>query len=156
MLFQNRDKFDCVVLYDSLSEGYDTTGPLSSFVRVVYEMAFTKMLRNPPMLLIGGLQAWKKCTEGGATVGVFAGQLQASESIPENGVASGLATAPSLASPAPDTSQPQSTLIQPAVNCVTLANSSPERRPLDMPQLPRYAFFCSGYLLVLTETQVST
>lgn len=60
VLFQNRDKFELVVLYDASSEAYDTGGPLSAFVRLVFENALRKMLRSPPMLLIGGLQAWKR------------------------------------------------------------------------------------------------
>lgn len=59
VLFQNREKFDLVVLYDASSEAYDNGGPLSTFVRLVYEHALRKALRSPPMLLIGGLQAWK-------------------------------------------------------------------------------------------------
>lgn len=60
VLFQNREKFDLIVLYDASSKAYDTDGPLSAFIRVVYEKAFSKMLRRPPVLLLGGLQAWKK------------------------------------------------------------------------------------------------
>ncbi|KAH7914581.1 hypothetical protein BJ138DRAFT_1123351 [Hygrophoropsis aurantiaca] len=61
VLFQNRDKFDIVVIYDDSSDTYGSnSSPLSYFVHHVYEVAFRKMLRNPPMLLIGGLQAWKQ------------------------------------------------------------------------------------------------
>ncbi|KAI6164667.1 hypothetical protein EDD17DRAFT_1561941 [Pisolithus thermaeus] len=60
VLFQNRDKFELVVLYDASSEAYDAGGPLSTFVRLVFENALRKVLRSPPMLLIGGLQAWKR------------------------------------------------------------------------------------------------
>ncbi|EGN91818.1 hypothetical protein SERLA73DRAFT_66796 [Serpula lacrymans var. lacrymans S7.3] len=61
VLFVNRDKFDLVAMYDESSELYDEAhGPLSSLVRVIYEKAFRKILRNTPMLLVGGLQAWKR------------------------------------------------------------------------------------------------
>ncbi|KIK91609.1 hypothetical protein PAXRUDRAFT_149151 [Paxillus rubicundulus Ve08.2h10] len=62
VLFQNRDKFDVVVLYDTCSEAYGGgTDPLSAFVRAVFEKAHgNKRLRNTPMLLVGGLEAWKK------------------------------------------------------------------------------------------------
>jgi len=60
-LFSNRDKFDLVAIYDSSSTtfGSDTT-PISILVRLIWEQAFKKMLRRMPMLLVGGIEAWKK------------------------------------------------------------------------------------------------
>ncbi len=60
-MFCNRDKFDVIVIYDDFSE---TPGlpdsPLSSLVRAIYETAFRKILKRVPVLLIGGLEAWKR------------------------------------------------------------------------------------------------
>lgn len=60
-LFHNRDKFDLVVVYDgsSTSFGAENT-PLSVLVRAIFERAFRKMLKRTPMLLVGGLEAWKR------------------------------------------------------------------------------------------------
>jgi ubiquitin carboxyl-terminal hydrolase 8 len=58
--FMNRDKFDLVVMYD---DGSDAFGPAhSAFMalgRAIYENAFRKMLKKMPVLLVGGLRAWK-------------------------------------------------------------------------------------------------
>jgi ubiquitin carboxyl-terminal hydrolase 8 len=57
-LFSNRDKFDLVVMYDDCSNSY---GPLfQALSRAIYETAFRKMLKRMPVLLIGGLQAWRQ------------------------------------------------------------------------------------------------
>jgi ubiquitin carboxyl-terminal hydrolase 8 len=60
-LFSNRDKFDLIAIYDSSSSnfGSDTT-PISVLLRLVWEQAFKKMLKRMPMLLVGGIEAWKK------------------------------------------------------------------------------------------------
>ncbi|CCM01336.1 uncharacterized protein FIBRA_03385 [Fibroporia radiculosa] len=61
VLFSNRDKFDLVAIYDNDSETFgELSSPLSSLVRAIYEVAFRKFLKHSPMLLVGGLQAWKK------------------------------------------------------------------------------------------------
>ncbi|PPQ64351.1 hypothetical protein CVT24_008420 [Panaeolus cyanescens] len=60
-LFGNRDKFDLVVVYDQSSTSFGSTNsPLSIIVRVIREQAFKKILKRPPMMLVGGLDAWKK------------------------------------------------------------------------------------------------
>jgi ubiquitin carboxyl-terminal hydrolase 8 len=57
-LFSNRDKFDLVVMYD---DNADTHGPqFKALAQAIYEMAFQKMLKRMPVLLIGGLQAWRQ------------------------------------------------------------------------------------------------
>ncbi|KAH9059441.1 hypothetical protein EDB83DRAFT_2552313 [Lactarius deliciosus] len=60
VLFCNRDKFDLIAIYDDASE---TPGPpdapLSRLERAIYETAFRKILKRVPVLLIGGLEAWK-------------------------------------------------------------------------------------------------
>lgn len=59
-LFANRDKFDIVVVYDESSKkfGSGDTAP-SILVRVIHEQAFKKILKRMPMLLMGGMEAWK-------------------------------------------------------------------------------------------------
>ncbi|KAI0773259.1 cysteine proteinase [Trametes elegans] len=61
VLFANRDKFDLVAMYDDTSESIgDARSPISALFKAIYETAFRKILKNMPMLLIGGLQAWKR------------------------------------------------------------------------------------------------
>ena len=60
-LFSNRDKFDIVVVYDESSltlGGHDS--PLSSLVRLIGSRSNQKVLRREPMLLVGGLKAWRQ------------------------------------------------------------------------------------------------
>lgn len=58
--FSNRDKFDLVVMYDDASADFGpANSPFMSLGRAIYENAFRKMLKKIPVLLVGGLQAWK-------------------------------------------------------------------------------------------------
>lgn len=59
-LFLNRDKFDLVVIADKASETYPANPALQALVKAIYETAFKKCLRQAPMLLVGGLDAWKR------------------------------------------------------------------------------------------------
>lgn len=61
-LFANRDKFDLVSVYDSSSTSFHPGDqkPLSILIRLISEQAFRKMLKRMPMLLIGGIEAWKR------------------------------------------------------------------------------------------------
>lgn len=60
-LFFNRDKFDLVAVYDGSSTSLGgENSPLATLVRVIYEQAFRKMLKRMPMMLVGGISAWKK------------------------------------------------------------------------------------------------
>ena len=60
-LFDNRDKFDLVTVYDGSSTSFgDANTPLSTLVRVISEQAFRKILKRMPMMLVGGIEAWKK------------------------------------------------------------------------------------------------
>lgn len=88
VLFQNRDKFDLVVLYDASSETYDVTGPLSAFVQAVFDNAFRKFLRHKPVLLLGGLEAWKQTFSDEVIRGVPGGTRSSPNSILENGISS--------------------------------------------------------------------
>ncbi|ESK87571.1 ubiquitin-specific protease [Moniliophthora roreri MCA 2997] len=58
--FKNRDKWDLVVVYDQKSIDF---GGLDSLLNVligaISERAFKKPLRRMPMILVGGLDAWK-------------------------------------------------------------------------------------------------
>jgi ubiquitin carboxyl-terminal hydrolase 8 len=60
-VFSNRDKFDLIVVYDEASTSY---GPkdssLSVLVRLIGEQAIQKMLKRMPMLLVGGMEAWRR------------------------------------------------------------------------------------------------
>ncbi|TFY54819.1 hypothetical protein EVJ58_g8635, partial [Rhodofomes roseus] len=61
VLFSNRDKFDLVGIYDDASDTFgDANSPLSVLTHAIYEVAFRKFLKHPPVLLVGGLQAWKR------------------------------------------------------------------------------------------------
>ena len=59
-LFLNRDKFDLIVIADKSSEAYPENPALQALVQAIYETAFKKCLRQAPMLLVGGLDAWKR------------------------------------------------------------------------------------------------
>ena len=59
-LFLNRDKFDVVVITDKSSETYLENSTLQALFQAIYVTAFKKCLRQAPMLLIGGLDAWKR------------------------------------------------------------------------------------------------
>ncbi|KAF9648660.1 cysteine proteinase [Thelephora ganbajun] len=59
-LFSNRDKFDVIVIADQSSETYPANPALPALVQAIYEIAFKKCLRHAPMLLVGGLDAWKR------------------------------------------------------------------------------------------------
>lgn len=64
-LFANRDKFDLVAVYDYTSKTFGgNESPLSILVRVMYEQAFRKSLKRMPMMLVGGLEAWKNDLAG--------------------------------------------------------------------------------------------
>jgi ubiquitin carboxyl-terminal hydrolase 8 len=56
-LFSNRDKFDLVVMFDASSNAFGRQFQLIE--RAIYERAFRKMLKRMPVILVGGLEAWK-------------------------------------------------------------------------------------------------
>jgi hypothetical protein len=60
-LFCNRDKFDLIAIYDDASESPGPPdAPLAKLIRAIYETAFRKILKRVPVLLIGGINAWKR------------------------------------------------------------------------------------------------
>ncbi|KAJ3928107.1 MAG: ubiquitin carboxyl-terminal hydrolase 4 [Lentinula lateritia] len=61
--FNNRHKFDLVVLYDRRSTSFSSTPPnpdMSTLLRAIWEREFRKTLRRMPMMLVGGYEAWVK------------------------------------------------------------------------------------------------
>ena len=58
VLFQNRNKFEIVAMYNSSSTDFGPEG--KALISAVYENEFMKNLKNPPVLLCGGLEAWKR------------------------------------------------------------------------------------------------
>lgn len=59
-LFNNRDKFELVVVYDQSSISFSSNPLFGTLVQTIYERAFKKMLKRAPMILIGGMDAWKR------------------------------------------------------------------------------------------------
>ncbi|TVY65560.1 Ubiquitin carboxyl-terminal hydrolase [Lachnellula suecica] len=62
-LYQKRNEFDLVVFYDQSSSSLETSSPsgnsaLQQFATAVYDYGYDKRLKRPPMLLVGGLDAW--------------------------------------------------------------------------------------------------
>ncbi|KAF9512677.1 hypothetical protein BS47DRAFT_1382832 [Hydnum rufescens UP504] len=58
-LFGDRDKFDLVIIMDQSSTTIGPpSSPLSCLVRAIYEQEFSKYLKRPPILLVGGMDAW--------------------------------------------------------------------------------------------------
>lgn len=98
VLFQNRDKFDLVALYDATSRTYDVTGPLSAFVSAVFSSAFRKFLRQTPVLLEGGFQAWKQMFPDDVAHGTPGATRASPNSIFESGITSTSGTILSSAS----------------------------------------------------------
>ncbi|KAH7890898.1 hypothetical protein F5I97DRAFT_1975992 [Phlebopus sp. FC_14] len=138
VLFQNREKFDIVVIYDASSEAYDGVGPLSAFVRTVYETVFRKMLRNTPILLIGGIQAWKREFGDEEVVrDIVDGPWKSPTSILENGISSTSASLP-LSISNPDTLRHPLPSLSNSVWTPTEARTLPERHPPEVPTLARY------------------
>lgn len=60
-LFENRHKFELVAVYDQSSTTFgDDTTSLSLLVKIISELAFRKILKRMPMMLVGGIDAWKQ------------------------------------------------------------------------------------------------
>ncbi|KAJ3806584.1 ubiquitin carboxyl-terminal hydrolase 4 [Lentinula aff. lateritia] len=58
--FNNRHKFDLVVLYDRKSTSFTSNPDMSTLLRAIWEREFRKTLRRMPMMLVGGFEAWLK------------------------------------------------------------------------------------------------
>jgi len=59
-MFNNRDKFDLVVMYDESSTSFGHDSLLSILTQAIHEREFKKILKQMPMMLLGGLNAWKQ------------------------------------------------------------------------------------------------
>ncbi|KAG6908896.1 hypothetical protein DXG01_002874 [Tephrocybe rancida] len=62
-VFQNRDKFEIVVLYDNASTNLGATNSPLSILSGLLADALEKRLKRQPMLLVGGFNAWKNYLE---------------------------------------------------------------------------------------------
>lgn len=91
-LFSNRDKFDLVAMYDEDSSSPNHSPAIMALQQAIYENSFKKILKNIPMLLIGGLKAWK--AEFGSQ-GLFVGGSTSLAGAPSNAPISTLPTSPS-------------------------------------------------------------
>jgi ubiquitin carboxyl-terminal hydrolase 8 len=125
-LFCNRDKFDIIAIYDDASE---TPGPpdapIARLIRAIYETAFRKILKRVPVLLIGGLEAWKR---------EFGDQELAVEQAP---VAPAPVTA-TLVSPPPTVEAHVPPPPQPPVSQLApISRTSPQGAPMASPQPER-------------------
>ncbi|KAJ3781622.1 ubiquitin carboxyl-terminal hydrolase 4 [Lentinula aff. detonsa] len=60
--FNNRHKFELVVLYDRSSASFSSTPnpDMTTLLRAIWEREFKKTLKRMPMMLIGGYEAWVK------------------------------------------------------------------------------------------------
>lgn len=57
--FLTRHEYDAVVLCDESSVSISASPALTSLMRAVYEVEFKKILRNIPIILVGGVSAWR-------------------------------------------------------------------------------------------------
>lgn len=61
VVFKNRDKFDLIVIYDEASESFGSqSSPIPKLIGAIHEKEFSRNLKRIPVLLVGGLQAWKR------------------------------------------------------------------------------------------------
>ena len=59
-VFRNRNQFDLVVMYDADSESFGPSNtPMSLAMRIIFENEFQRVLKRPPVILVGGIKAWK-------------------------------------------------------------------------------------------------
>lgn len=62
-LYEQRHKFDLVVFYDQSSSSFKSSqylesSSLQNFAKAVFDYGYSKQLKQRPMLLLGGLDAW--------------------------------------------------------------------------------------------------
>ncbi|ORX45129.1 cysteine proteinase [Hesseltinella vesiculosa] len=58
-LFCQRHQFDLVVIYDQITVSMNALStPIRQLKAGVFDMEYSKKLRRPPMILLGGFQAW--------------------------------------------------------------------------------------------------
>lgn len=119
-LFANRDKFDIVVVYDESSQTFGScdTAP-SILVRVIHEQSFKKILKRMPMLLMGGMEAWKQDL-GGAEV-VRGEDFQIANGLRSPPLSGGLSVP---LSPVPSTSNPKNPFMNGLVSSPSLGGNN--------------------------------
>lgn len=60
-VFKNRKIFHYLIMYDDASETLGThSSPMSRLVSAIFEQEFKKTPKHPPVILVGGLRAWKQ------------------------------------------------------------------------------------------------
>ncbi|KAH9253269.1 hypothetical protein BASA83_002618 [Batrachochytrium salamandrivorans] len=57
-LFDARNVYDLIVLHDSSSQSMDNSSILSKLYRIIYDFEFSKIPKNRPVILEGGLSGW--------------------------------------------------------------------------------------------------
>ncbi|KDQ61450.1 hypothetical protein JAAARDRAFT_30889 [Jaapia argillacea MUCL 33604] len=130
VLFINRDKFDLVAFYDDSSDSHGPlNSPFNTLFHAIYETAFRKVLKKMPVLLVGGLHAWKEKFPDEVSVG-------SKSSTPDGRSPNGLpplAIAASHSFPIPE---PQ-LISRPRATTDHSKGPSPERRgPPPLPEIP--------------------
>ncbi|KAH8077882.1 cysteine proteinase [Cristinia sonorae] len=58
ILFSNRDKFDLIAICDE--DSVSNPPAVNALIKAIYERSFAKMLKQVPLLLVGGIKAWKE------------------------------------------------------------------------------------------------
>ncbi|KAJ3125443.1 ubiquitin-specific protease doa4 [Nowakowskiella sp. JEL0407] len=58
-LFEERNEFDLVIIYDQNSNSTNRSSGITTLYTVIYEWEFKKKLKNPPLMLDGGFEAWE-------------------------------------------------------------------------------------------------
>ncbi|KAF9560109.1 cysteine proteinase [Agrocybe pediades] len=97
-LFSNRHQFDLVVIYDESSQSYGgERSPLSILTRIMYENEFKKMLKRPSMMLVGGIEAWKRTFNDNELIR-GSSYMEIEKPVPTRGVSNSILTSPNLAS----------------------------------------------------------
>lgn len=95
-LFSNREKFDLITVYDENSTSFGTpNSPLSVLIRAISEQAFKKILKRMPMMLVGGIEAWKRdIGEDGIVRGEPVASVEAPKPISVSASMTGFASSP--------------------------------------------------------------
>lgn len=69
-LFRNRSDFDLIVMYDDESTDLVGNSPIATLSHSIFENESHRPLKRPPMLLIGGLRAWKEAIGDNSVIGL--------------------------------------------------------------------------------------
>ncbi|KAJ3889962.1 ubiquitin carboxyl-terminal hydrolase 4 [Lentinula edodes] len=105
--FNNRHKFDLVVLYDRRSTSFTSNPDMSTLLRAIWEREFRKTLRRMPMMLVGGYEAWVK-QFGISESGMSSNGPAARTTTVVNGTPNGVATNGAHSSSVPPPPMPPS------------------------------------------------